>query len=345
MSPTNILVLIHGITLDTTPGDHTKPYHALLQGVSYVNPDLLRHFEPPLFVEWGHRPAHVAYSDLNDDQKIMDAENTLVLRMSHAEVTDRQHRSAQNHTLGLLTDISPHIVSTMTHQIKELELLGSADSFYYASEEGEKRVRAAVYRQILEALREHKGKADIRLHIIGHSLGVTVAHDFLFGLFAPEEQLTGRTPGYLSNEMATLLEREEYWFWRGEAHKSLSVGSMTSLGGQLPLMVMRKQRLVNLLAENRFLDPRKIGIPLQGQVKWRSFYDHNDVLGFASRRLYIEAPTIEEFEVDNGPNPLEVHNRYWTNKFVLAQIADLLYRNVRDVAPKPSQEACLSLRV
>ena len=51
---------------------------------------------------------------------------------------------------------------------------GVTDVFYYVSPEGEDHVRATVYHQVLSQLADYKDHPDVHLHLIGHSLGVTL---------------------------------------------------------------------------------------------------------------------------------------------------------------------------
>ncbi|MCW3053389.1 MAG: hypothetical protein JWN14_2559, partial [Chthonomonadales bacterium] len=95
-----------------------------------------------------------------------------------------------------------------------------------------------------------------------------------------------------------------------------------------PLTLMRKQTLVNRLAAGNTIDPTVLGMPVTGPVKWRIFYDVDDILGFPARRLYDPMPTIEEFQVDTDGRPDLAHSKYWTNATVLQKIAELLQHNL-----------------
>ena len=326
---TNILVLIHGMTTGTAAGNHQADYDSLWNGLRQQQPALQNAFAAQLRVEWGHRPPNVAPQDLREDQKIMDAENTIHAKVSYEEV--KKDNSPQNHLLGSGSEIFSKLVTRrVTDPIKEtVLLLGATDVFYYCAPDGEAAIRFAVYSQVLQGLEAYRGVADVRLHIIGHSLGVTVAHDFLFGLFAPDDALTGGVPGFLANTQATDADKERYAHWRGQAQLGqLRLGSFTTTAGQLPLTLMRKQTLVNRLAAGNTIDPTVLGIPVTGPVKWRMFYDVDDVLGFPARRLYDPMPTIEEFQVDTDGRPDLAHSKYWTNSTVLQKIAELLEGNL-----------------
>ncbi len=327
MAADNVLIMIHGMTPAPEAGSHQGDYDTMLKGLVDKQSSLRNAFAKEIFIEWGHRPRGLGPGDLRPDQRIMDAENTLHKLVGFDAVShDRSH---QNHLLSPFTDPLAHLVNGITGPIKErIEMYGVTDVMYYVAPDGEEAVRAAVYTQVLAGLEEFRGHQEVRLHLINHSLGVTVSHDFLFGLFAPDNQLTGGQPGFLDNPLVPQEVRDAYAYWRGQAHRALRLGSMASTASQLPLMVMRKQRMVDALAAGATLDPSVIGINSAVPVQWRIFYDLIDVLGFPSRRLYGDTPAIEEFQVDNGANPGEVHSRYWTNDTVLTQVADLLKRNI-----------------
>src|SRR5262249_7003794 len=120
-------------------------------------------------------------------------------------------------------------------------------------------------------------------------------------------------------------------FWRGRAHadpRTLSLGSKSSTAGQLPLMMMRKQKLVDRLAGGQRLDPSVIGLPAAGAVKWRMFYAVGDILCCPARRLFDPNAGIEESQVDTNWRPDLSHSDYWTNGTVLTQVSRLLVNNL-----------------
>jgi hypothetical protein len=96
----------------------------------------------------------------------------------------------------------------------------------------------------------------------------------------------------------------------------------------LPLMMMRKQKLVDRLADGGRLDPQVLGVPLAGPVKWKLFYDVDDILAFPARGLYERSTTIEEFQVDTNWRPDLSHGAYWTNATVLREMVDLIRSNL-----------------
>jgi hypothetical protein len=331
MPATHLLVMVHGMTTIRQPAGHQADYDALWAALVKRRPSLRNAFAKTVRVEWGHRPPDVPTEALRDDQRITDAENTISDRVSYAAV--KADQSPNNHLLGPHQELfSAWVTRHLTDPIKEtVEIFGVADVFYYCAPEGETAVRYAVYTQVLDALEEFRNQPDVRLHVIAHSLGVTVAHDFLFGLFAPEAELTGGVPGFLANPKATEQDKERYAFWRARAQPengTLLLGSKSSTAGQLPLTAMRKQKLVNRLATGDTLDPTVIGVPASGPVKWKIFYDVDDVLGFPVRRLYDPVSTIAEYQVNTNWRPDLAHEQYWTNPTVVAEVAELLSSNL-----------------
>jgi hypothetical protein len=144
-------------------------------------------------------------------------------------------------------------------------------------------------------------------------------------LFAPCETLRGKTPGFLSNAQAANEDKLDFEFWREQAACGrLTLGSKVSAASQLPLLVMRKQGLVDQLARGELLDPSVIGITPGGPVCWRLFYQVEDILGFPSRLLFRDASRIEEFEVFNSLLPPSAHTGYWGNEFVVNAAAELI---------------------
>jgi hypothetical protein len=99
------------------------------------------------------------------------------------------------------------------------------------------------------------------------------------------------------------------------------------MASQLPVLVLRKQALVERLAQGGILDPSEIGIERNGPVRWLVCYDVDDVLGFATRELYGEPESMRQVQVDAGDFPISAHTGYWTSGTVIAESAALIERN------------------
>ncbi len=78
------------------------------------------------------------------------------------------------------------------------------------------------------------------------------------------------------------------------------------------------------------MDVSQIGVRPVDPVQWLLFYDIDDVLGFATRRLYQDCPAVREIQVDSGDQPLSAHTEYWTNETVVRETAELLVTNSSD---------------
>jgi|GEM_PF-1485449 hypothetical protein len=342
----NILILIHGMITERDPINHQSGYGKLVDNLAFFG---LRRssFAEIIGVEWGHE-SPIATSRLRPDQQLQRAEATLYDRFRFESVS--ADKSPQNYLLSGVSaflDQRAFLLRGASQRVKEsVLLLGITDALYYASPDGENAIRATVYSQILRQLHRDglHNAPDVRLFIIAHSLGATVAHDFLFGLFNPDPDYI---PGFLDESLAHLVteqDRQDFLFWRSRARgsgmpgeKTLSLGTLITAGAQLPLMVMRKQILVEKLAQNEFLDPTEIGIPEDGIPKWRNFYDVDDLLGFPSRRLYKNVPTIEDFQVDTAAFPGAAHTQYWENETVQFRTAELIRANLLPL-PEPVPE-------
>jgi hypothetical protein len=206
---------------------------------------------------------------------------------------------------------------------------GLADALYYAAPEGEKAVRDAAFEQILGALDPH-GHDTVRLHVVAHSLGVTIAHDLLYSLFGTHDPYYPSEPDVEDSHPLEKPTRDRQKLWRAKvAAKELQLGTFISFASQLPLFMMRKQALVEMLAKHKRLDPTVIGIdPGRRHIQWAIFYDSDEILGFATRRLYHDTPAIHDIQVNTGLGPLEAHLGYWTSKRVIERSLQILRESI-----------------
>ncbi|MEK6223018.1 MAG: hypothetical protein N2D54_12305, partial [Chloroflexota bacterium] len=125
--------------------------------------------------------------------------------------------------------------------------------------------------------------------------------------------------------------KNDFQFWRDKVEENtLRIGSITSAASQLPLTLMRKISLVERFAAEpgKKLDPASIGLISGDQVKWNIFYDADDILGFATRRLYDDQhDLIRDRQVNAGATPLS-HSGYWKNRTVQKMTAQLIFDNL-----------------
>ena len=298
---------------------------------------------PFIGVEWLHElPASPTPSvdALYDDQRLTRAQNFVNERVAHKVL--REIDEENNHVMDLFGrdwkmgfDVPTLLIlRNLVVGLREtIVTRGLGDVIYYVSADGEERVRKRVYHQVLSKLHPYLDKPDVRLHLWGQSLGVTLTHDFLFGLFNRDPNYT---PGFLKLK-ATGTETDKIDFetdkidfekWRKKAQKGeLRLGSLTSTASQLPILLMRSQTVVDTFANQRLLNATDIGITDPNRVCWSIFYDVDDLLGFGTRRLYNHDRAIQEFQVDSGDNPGNAHTNYWKNPVVQKETAQLLYTN------------------
>lgn len=333
MATENLLILIHGMTPDREPGDHANEYGKLRRELADRKPRLGTTFDDlhTIAVEWGHEPQVPPPTGLRPDQLLTRAENAIRDRVAFAKV--RQNAGPDDHLMGGLSEFfSKILLRQLTTPIKEtILLLGVADVFYYCSFEGEQAVRRTVYTQFLEGMKPFRGAEEVRLHVVGQSMGATVAFDFLFGLFAPDTEFPDGVPGFVRENPDLEAAGEEFMDWRARAQDgTLLLGSKTTTGAQIPLMQMRKQKLVERFAARPFvpLDPTVIGVPREGTPRWKLFYDVDDVLGFPTRSLFDARGSIQEYQVDTDWRPDLAHVRYWKVDRVLDETAALIESNL-----------------
>lgn len=341
MPPVNALVMVHGMVPDPAPSSPFPQYEAFWQALLAQAPALAASVGLRAGVQWGHEmPALTAQvlaaatpwgyqppanpAQLRPDERLTDAQIYVGARVDYSNV--RSDPSPQNHLLNgpFSSDVSLLLLRPVITYLRENTLQrGFGDAVYYCSAEGERATRLQVYSQILTRLDALAAPGGVRLHLIGHSLGATVAHDFLYGLFAPNH-----TPDFLAQARRTPA-RAQFERWRERAQDGrLTLGSFVTMGSQLPLFVMRTQALIDRLAANTQLDPGVLGIaPTDPQARWVNFYDIDDMLGFTTRRLYQECPALVEVQVDSNDLPDRAHIDYWVTPAVVRRTADLLAAN------------------
>lgn len=319
----NVAVLIHGMIPDIHEADSAAPFKAFWKKVE-AQDHRVRTFFPPenlVFVSWGHQPPGSDPRNIRQDQRLTTAQFNIAGRVAYdsARVNPGPNNILMGGMFGRDYGI-PMLRGILTKLREGIVQFGLSDVVYYCSEEGEKEVRNVVYSQVLECMERFRAQEEeVRLHVFGHSLGVTITHDFLFGLF------TDQNPDFLHQGNTVAANRYEFWRERRKEGK-LTVGSFTSMASQLPLFMMRKHKLIDTFFRNEQLDPAVIGID-HGNVKWQIFYDIDDVLGFTSRDLYSDPHgRIKQIQVDTGDSE-SAHNRYLENQTVIRETANLIMAN------------------
>jgi len=319
--PVNIFVMVHGMIPDRDSCSPFEQYEAFWKQLCAVCPDLPGVITKRVGVQWGHEPP-----DLNrpvrEDEKLTKVQRELGDRISYTAIRDQPgpNNILMSGLVGKDYGI-PFFRERIFIAFREnIIMRGFGDVIYYISEDGECRVRQVVYEQILEELDDFQAEKDVRLHLFGHSLGVTLTHDFLYGLFAPDHR-----PHFVTQNQGTPRARDLYTMWRKKARRGeLKLGSLISTASQLPLFVTRKQDLINKFYQDERLKPADIGVVNPEKVQWLLFYDVDDMLAFSTRSLYAPNDAIKEIQVDSGDYPDKAHTGYWTNATVIRETADLI---------------------
>jgi hypothetical protein len=315
----NVLVFVHGMTPDVAPSDPRTSggtYDKFWKALRAHKPDLEGLFpDGPILVEWGHQLSS-AENPVREDHRLTEVERFVNEQVSYHNL--KKYPGPNN---VLTSDWGIPGVRQLVTSIREgVVSFGLTDVIYYCSGDGEIYVRAQVYNQVLVAMQPYLTEPNVRIHLFGHSLGVTVIHDFLFGLFK-----AGHVPDFVKNDQGGAWASEEFQKWRNKAQDGeLTLGGLASAASQLPLMVMRKQVMVDKLFNHEGLDPADIGVVSTG-IQWKIFYDIDDLLGFASRNLYSPNHPMMDIQVDCGDQPLSAHVGYWENEVVIRESAKLFY--------------------
>jgi hypothetical protein len=320
----NVLVQIHGMVTARDPDDPSPAYRIFRDALRARRPALnaLLPEASCIEVNWGHALPGVPLAQLRPDQRLTAAQRRAG-DLTRYKVLEDAPSDLNVITTNLFEKVGLPVVRGLIEDTREQVFLrGLGDVAYYCSPDGEKQVRLVVYDQILSGLTAHSAAPEVRLHLVGHSLGVTIAHDFLFGLFNPDPNYQ---PGFLS--YATPAQKAAFTQWRARAQAgTLTLGSFNAAASQLPVTLMRNQALIDQIAADNFLNPAVLGI-VSDRVRWQLFYERDDILGFPSRSLYDPANAIREVQVSTAFLPPETHTDYWTDDEVIERTAGLIATN------------------
>jgi hypothetical protein len=319
----NVLVFVHGMTPDVAPSNplgQGKTYDKFWKALQAHKPELKDLFpDGPIMVEWGHQLSPTEYP-AREDHMITEVERFVNEQVSYQNL--KKHPGPNNVIVG---DWGIPGVRQIATSVREgVVSFGLTDVVYYCSQDGETFVRAHVYNQVLVKMQPYLPEPNVRIHLFGHSLGVTIVHDFLFGLFKK-----GHRSDFVEQYQGGEWASEEFQRWRNKAQNGeLTLGGLACAASQLPLMVLRKQVMIKKLFTHERLDPADIGVVSSG-IQWKFFYDIDDLLGFASRNLYSPNQAIMDIQVDAGDLPLSAHAGYWENEVVIRETAKLFYDYAR----------------
>ena len=323
----NVLAFVHGMTTDVAPSDPRTSggtYDKFWRALQAHKPELANLFsDGPIFVEWGHQLSSTE-NPVREDHRITEVERYVNDQVSYRNL---KNRPGPNNVImsGLHGDWGiPGVRQVLTNVREGVVSFGLTDVIYYCSGDGEIYVRAQVYNQVLVAIQPYVAEPNVRIHLFGHSLGVTIVHDFLFGLFKK-----GHVSDFVEKYQGGRWACEEFKKWQRKAETGeLTLGGLACAASQLPLMVMRKQGMIDKLFDHQGLNPADVGVVSTG-IQWKFFYDIDDVLGFSSRNLYSPNDAIMDVQVNSGDLPLSAHVGYWENEVVIRETAQLFYDYAR----------------
>ncbi|MFC1975618.1 hypothetical protein ACFLXQ_04405 [Chloroflexota bacterium] len=323
----DVLVMIHGMVPEPDPLDPSEVCKAFRHKLVQVERNLPSVFDDEVYVQWGHELSNTPPQDMREDQRLTQAQSFAHNRVAYDAVRTDPHPNNRlmsgSFGFGVDYNLTPGLRNIITTIRDTILHFGLGDAVYYCAPEGEEYIRRTVYEQVLTVVDQFKQADTVRLHLVGHSLGVTLTHDFLFGLFASDHD-----PGFVEDDQGSELAKALFIKWRDKAQTNvLQLGTLISMASQLPVFMLRKQSLVNQLFNGELLDPAKIGIQDEATIRWLIFYDVDDILGFTTRRLYHPSGAIKEIQVDTDDWPNKAHTGYWTNKTVLRETAQLLLSN------------------
>lgn len=341
MTTKNILIFVHGMMPEDLPNSPISVYQQLWNSVKNLDNTLGQRVdvEDIVAVEWGH------HNRSSPDEKINRAETFIAQKIDSKIIAENPELKNLNLLQNIMNwPLSPNyleITRPYLHLLRQTILLrGLGDAVYYCGEQGKIAVQVAVYTPILQRLEHYRREerdTKIRLHIIAHSLGVTIATDFLYGLFSTTAINFKNEPTLFMTEArdenVEHLRKEvinRYRFWRKpENAKRLELGSIVSLASQLPLLLLSKQRVVDELFVEKTLSPSDIGIPEDtNQILWKIFYDIDDILAFPTGCLYGDHRAIKDCRIDSGNSPDTAHANYWSSPAVHKEVAELLSRRM-----------------
>lgn len=320
MAAKHVLVLIHGITPQPEP--HVLEQYQKL--VKAVQEDELPIAGPICQVSWGVPES--GQPERRPDQFLMRAQQFV------GSLVEMRALREGGPAPGLLgRDWGIPLLRWGIREVREsVVLYGLSDAIYYAAVDGEVAVRDAVFSQVFEKL-EASQDGEVHLHIVAHSLGVTIAHDFLYALFGRQHDPEFPRPNDGGEIKLAAPTKSLQDIWREEAEaKRLKLGTFLCFASQLPLFVMRKQALVQKLARGERLDPRVIGVdPSREKPQWAIFYDSDELLGFATRPLYEETRAIVDIRMNSGLHPYSAHVGYWKRSAIIRRCIELLRANMQ----------------
>lgn len=338
----NILIFVDCLMLTDTSLAELNRYETLWKKVEKSH-NLSERIEDIISVDWGQDCERMSETRL--DEKINQAQKFISEKLNLDRI--RQNPSINNIVLSN-SEREPWWRS-LVQPMRDILFGAGNGTIYYVGEDGRIAVQLVAYRQILEVLEKYRPQIEkdlkreeptikLRFHAIGDGLGAVVINDFLHGLFSHtgkrlrKHSEQAKEPKIVTSDVLQEEKREtveSYLFWRRAAQENrLELGSIVSIASQLPLMLLRSQRVVDAFANGETLQADEIGIPHNAkEIIWKVFYDIDDLQAFPVRPLFGAHPAIQDIQVDVGSG-LHTHINYWENQKLHEHIAELLNRRV-----------------
>ncbi len=203
----NILILCHGMTLNTEPATHDHEYNLLTSQLWKMHPELCKKFSQIIQIEYGHEMPRGSDHPLRPDEKITRAQQFVQQRVSYRNISTSP--SDEDELLPPSLEFGSNLLRLVTNPIRDTVFAhGLTDALYYASSDGEREIRSVVFSQILDVLGQYSKNQKLRLHIIAHSLGSTIMFDFLYGLFRKDKPII--------EQLESKTTTQPYAYWRGQ---------------------------------------------------------------------------------------------------------------------------------
>lgn len=337
----NVLLFVHGVIPPDSNFSATKLYDLLWEPVKKQH-SLSERINDIISVDWGHYLEDTDEPRL--DEKLKKAKQFIAKQLNFPAKQQNSSNSLEN---------NPSLQPWWRSLIQPLQNLvwsqGMGEAIYYSGEEGKIALQLAVYRQILEFLEKYRHQTErnlykeeatikIRLHTISNGLGASVVNDFLHGLFSQSgeriknDSQQAKEPTIVSSHILAEQKQEtveRYLFWRTAAQKKhIELGSIVNIASQLPVLLLRSQRVVNTFANQETLLVDEIGIPEQTkEIIWKVFYSIDDLSAFPISPLFDGHPAIQDIPIEMSNNDSNYPN-YWVNGIVHTHVAELLNRRV-----------------
>ncbi len=312
MAKKHIIVCIHGITPSRDPIFGSSLFKEFLANIQKNNSALMDRFEQPLFIEWGKITPN-STKPYRPDERLTLAEN-FIYRHTFDTFQKNLPRVKTVNDPALLWFLRNNLVS-----LRELMITAISDATYYVSAEGEAATREAVYGQFLDGLSAYKDD-EIVIHLMMISFGCTIGLDFLYGLFAPDTNWKAKKPDFSANKRFG----KKYLAFRVKAQEgTLQLGALVTMATQLPVTILRRQKLVDIFAEGKTLNPLNYGIK-GDKLQWKSFFDLDDILSYSSVNLFSPNAALLDIQVRSSFFTKVPHDDYVRNPVVVKEVSSLL---------------------